>query len=236
MNEITKKITETYGYDLVAKDEEFIYIEDTRNYYISNYGRVFKDKYIAPDQKRNNNERFCKVFFKRGYKIVYITFKNGDTKDRRISVLMANAFLPNPDHFKFVNYKDGNPENCVLHNIEWASRQKPLHIVESKKVHSNPNTDKPFYYDQYVWVYDFGWRRYTNEEAANFYNIKISQILDVTNNPEKTGVIENISWLNRHNNQVPDSNTGEWHEAPPHLFDVKFTFITPEQCKFWYKS
>ena len=45
-------------------------------------------------------------------------------KNIRISKLVAEAFIPNPDLLDYVFHKDGNPENNCVDNLEWVGEQE----------------------------------------------------------------------------------------------------------------
>lgn len=240
MNDTDKLIMEygSAGFDLMDDDEEFKYISHSKGYYVSTLGRVFKELTKGVDG-RNSYPKFLtpKTNKKTGRVEFNIVYLDNPSKSVRCDLIkvMAECFIPNPNGFKYVIVIDGNEENTIVSNLKWSSKRKTP-IIKSKP--SSPKKRLP-YYDQYVWVKDFGWRRYTLEDASNVYNIPITDILDVTNNENKTGIIENISWLNRdtkHKNMVPNTSKGIWEPAPPHLFDVIFTLITPKECEWWYKQ
>lgn len=60
------------------------------------------------------------------YVYVSITFKDGVNRSRRLHVLLAKAYISNPDpeHLKLVGHKDDNKQNNKLSNIYWTNNQE----------------------------------------------------------------------------------------------------------------
>jgi hypothetical protein len=87
--------------------EEFI--NKTKGYQISNYGRVKNSKGRISKEWKN-------CF---GYKNVGI-----NPKIYLIHRLVAQVFIPNPDNKEFVNHIDGNKENAYVNNLEWVTRSE----------------------------------------------------------------------------------------------------------------
>ena len=47
--------------------------------------------------------------------------KNGKSFNKRLHILVAKAFIPNPNNYLQVNHIDGNKENNNLENLEWCT-------------------------------------------------------------------------------------------------------------------
>lgn len=59
--------------------------------------------------------------------------KDNHVKRLNVAKLMAQAFnLPNPNHYRYVMPKDGNPANLDINNLEWVkSANKQAHTPEA---------------------------------------------------------------------------------------------------------
>lgn len=49
-----------------------------------------------------------------------VTFGGGTVRTFAAHKVIARTFLPNPNDYKFVMFKDGNPENLAADNLYWA--------------------------------------------------------------------------------------------------------------------
>lgn len=47
--------------------------------------------------------------------------KNGIHTDKRVNVLVAQAFIPNPDNLPLVMHMDNNPSNNNVENLKWGT-------------------------------------------------------------------------------------------------------------------
>ena len=88
-------------------NEEFKRIPNTYAE-VSNYGRV-------RDTRREG--RFYKISTDGAVKIA----TNGNTLQKRVHILVAEAFIPNPHHYSRVMFKDNNRRNCRADNLIWLS-------------------------------------------------------------------------------------------------------------------
>jgi hypothetical protein len=95
-------------------EEEWKRMEEFPTHEISNMGRCrrLSDNIMLRVQKRRVNE--TESFF---YKIQ----KNNEIKAFKIGKMVARYFVPNPNGYYHVRYKDGNRANFNYMNIEWVS-------------------------------------------------------------------------------------------------------------------
>lgn len=71
---------------------------------------------------------------KNGYVRVNL-FKNGKGKHHLVHRLVADAFIPNPHNYEFVNHKDGNKQNNDISNLEWCDASFNMkHAYENKLI------------------------------------------------------------------------------------------------------
>ena len=47
--------------------------------------------------------------------------KDGHAHTKRVHILVAEAFIPNPDNLPVVNHIDGNKQNPAVTNLEWTT-------------------------------------------------------------------------------------------------------------------
>lgn len=67
-----------------------------------------------------------------GYLVVNLR-KNGTSRVVQVHILVAKAFIPNPDNLPTVNHKDGNKTKNNVGNLEWASyRENNIHALRHK--------------------------------------------------------------------------------------------------------
>lgn len=90
-------------------------------YQVSNYGDVKSLNY-----RRTGKEHILSPSpFKEGY--IHITLcKSGIEETIPVHILVANAFIPNPDNLPEVNHKDENKSNNQVDNLEWCTRSYNL--------------------------------------------------------------------------------------------------------------
>ena len=101
-------------------------------YMVSNYGRVksLPYTYIYPTTQK---KKFYKEKIKKqcetskrknstqGYLCTRLVSADGKSEAKLVHILVAKAFIPNPNNLPTVNHKDGNKHNNRVDNLEWAT-------------------------------------------------------------------------------------------------------------------
>lgn len=93
--------------------EEWITIERSSNYEISNYGEI----------RNKNTNKILKPTLLSGYLAISLIINNKKVLPK-IHRLVAENFLECPVETYIVNHKDGNKTNNRLDNLEWVSRSE----------------------------------------------------------------------------------------------------------------
>ena len=107
-------------------------------YQISNLGNV-----RSLHWNHSNKIRLLTPFLNDGY--LRVGFRvNNVLKNYLIHVLVANAFIPNPENKPQVNHKDGNKLNNNVSNLEWVSAfENVIHAKKHNLITKNPCRWKP---------------------------------------------------------------------------------------------
>lgn len=92
--------------------EEMKLIVGSSTDYITPTGKIYKDygndmyypKSVFPN--KNNQYLYCGI-----------TYDNGQ-RQRRVHILVAEAYLPNPNNYPIVMHLDNNKQNCCVENLK----------------------------------------------------------------------------------------------------------------------
>lgn len=121
-----------------------------------------------------------------GYYAVNLYDDNGNRKMFFIHRLVAEAFLPNLNHYTDINHKDENKANNAAENLEWCNKtynenygSKKEREIKTKTLNNRVNGHKKII--QYDLDNNFlkEWNSLT--EASNILNISIGNISSVIN-------------------------------------------------------
>ena len=142
-------------------------------YMISNYGRVKRLECVVPMyyeneiRYRHSKEYMKRLNFNKGY---YSTgFKNKsncrDTFGKRISRLVAKAFIPNPNNLPIVDHINTNTKDNRICNLRWVTAKENMNnentiaklknkakntnkanipIYTNREIYENPSTEDIF--------------------------------------------------------------------------------------------
>lgn len=85
-------------------------------YYVTQDGKVYRVT------KYNGYTKEMFYHIAHGYRRVRILDTTTTTRRYyRVSRLVAEAYIPNPNGFEIVNHKDGNKQNDNVDNLEWCT-------------------------------------------------------------------------------------------------------------------
>ena len=118
-------------------------------YQISNKGRIKSlDRYVKNSKKGNRliREKVLNPTDNgHGYKIIGLMHK-GKRKNHYIHRLVAEAFIPNPEHYPQVNHKDEDKSNNSVENLEWCTPKYNMNYGRMAKIrHTLIDYSKPIY-------------------------------------------------------------------------------------------
>lgn len=115
----------------VINSEGFVTLNEFPGYEINKEGVV----------KNIRTKKEIKLIEKKNSLPYYMLMQNGKQKGVRKYVLLAQAFVENPDpnKFKDVKHKDGNNRNDSIDNLEWFVVEEYKPIDNSETVETLPN-------------------------------------------------------------------------------------------------
>ena len=95
--------------------EELRLIKDSETDYVTPSGKIYKDY--------GNNMMYPKANFinkNNGYLYCGITYPEGQ-RQRRVHILVAEAYIPNPNNYSVVMHIDNNKANPNVNNLQWGT-------------------------------------------------------------------------------------------------------------------
>lgn len=113
-------------------------------YQVSNLGRIRSmDRIVRYPRGSKGTATKKGVLLKpkvsHGYLEVVLLGSDGIRYSRRVHRLVAEAFIPNPNGYPYINHRDENKQNNVVSNLEWCT----------PKYNSEEYTRKRFLFRQY---------------------------------------------------------------------------------------
>jgi hypothetical protein len=105
-------------------------IQEYENYEVSIFGNV----------RNKTTKRILKPANHGGYYSVGLS--NKKTKTFSVHILVAKAFIPNPENKNTVNHKDKNGLNNNISNLEWnTNKENSIHRSSGVKQTTNQNLE-----------------------------------------------------------------------------------------------
>lgn len=102
-------------------------------YSVSNLGRVRRNEHytdVRPDnyhfnwRKQHYKQRMLKPHLNYdGYEIVSLQVSEGKVMRKAVHILVAQAFIPNPNNLPCVNHKNEKRNDNRVNNLEWCTVQ-----------------------------------------------------------------------------------------------------------------
>lgn len=103
-------------------------------YQVSNYGRVKKMKFYNMDRPVILSIKKTKKRGKYSYNTISL-IKDKKVYTGYIHKLVAEAFIPNENNYKYIRFIDGDKSNCHYQNLQWSTKcHKMIRCNETNEV------------------------------------------------------------------------------------------------------
>lgn len=188
----------------------FFMIEERANifdgrYQISNLGKIIS--------LRGKKEKNMKIRVRKRNPYPVITFHiNGKIIVKQMHILMATAFIPNPENKPQVNHKNGIKTDYSLSNLEWVT-------VSENAIHA----------------FATGLRKPKLGEEQAHSKLKTDQVISIFNSslsPYRLSKIYKVSIIS-----ISDIKTGRcWSHITGKVFSKKYNQISKEDVMDIFKS
>lgn len=203
-------------------------------YKVSNFGNVLSMRYGGHDLIK----KMTPSVHHTGYTVV--CFRVGKKKiTKLVHVLVATAFIDNPDSKRFVNHKDGNKQNNRVDNLEWVTSLENIrHAINTglRDPHNIPRKyGKEHYSSKPVLQYDcdgnFVKMWDCQSDAARAFGVSPGAISACIDNPSHT--YRGFMWLS-YSGEIIDKippTTSRMAQKPVYQYDLAGCFV-----KMWNSS
>ena len=114
---------------------EWRVIEEAPDYLVSNRGEIFSNRTSKPKQLKTHHNKYT------GYQQCIIMGID-KRKTFNIHILVAKAFIDNPNGYKRVNHKNLDKTNNHVWNLEWLSQEQNIHHYYNSDAKNKPREMK----------------------------------------------------------------------------------------------
>lgn len=132
------------------------------NYEVSNLGRI---------RSKKSNRILRPVDSGKGYLRVKLYNGNGKCTTNSISILVATAFIPNPENKPEVNHKKRNKKDNRACNLEWSTHAENMHHYASTNVSNRKQFAIKFTMHDIHEMYVFLDSGFTLKQVAKLYKV-----------------------------------------------------------------
>lgn len=171
-------------------------VKSFSNYQISNLGRIKSKARETIDKngvKKIKKEKILKQHLdKDGYFVIGLYDENTKHYNKRINVLVAEAFILNPNNYSCVNHKNEIKTDNRVENLEWCSvkynnnygtvkerkRNKMIEKCKNRNYNGGNNPNAKLSNNDRIQIKSMK-GKYTIKELAYKYNVNITTIYNV---------------------------------------------------------
>lgn len=116
-------------------------IEGYESYFVNELGEVLSIK--------NKKQRILKKKLDKntGYYKIILSEKR-KVKTYNIHRLVAEAFIPNPLNYKYINHKDENKQNNSINNLEWCTNKYNCNYGSKREKLSKSHSKRILQFDK----------------------------------------------------------------------------------------
>lgn len=113
------------------------------NYLISNLGKVYMlNKLGSRGLIRLSNPIEMTYRISKGYRRVGLYGNNHKQKNFKVSRLVAESFIPNPNHLSLVMHLDNNKLNDKFNNLKWGTYKENSEQMVKENRQNSPTMER----------------------------------------------------------------------------------------------
>ena len=123
-----------------------------------------------------------KVFYSQSSNCLHVKWsEDGEQINMPVRRLVALVYLPNPDNLPYVRHKDGNPMNCHVDNLYWASVSEMMQNARLNKPIGNEHWNHKLTLEEVTVIKTYP-MDYSRKDLAEEYGVKPKTISDIFTN------------------------------------------------------